>query len=278
VIAIVLALGASACWGVGDFLGGLTSRRMAVLAVLAISQLAGLVGITIAALGFGGEFLTSAGVAAAVGAGIAGAIGLAGLYRGMAIGSMGVVAPISASAAVIPVTVGLARGERPGGLQLVGVALALAGVVLVSREPGSGRTLAAGVPLALVAAAGFGSYFLFIDRASADDAYWAVVVARLASSSLALALAIALSRDALQVPRGSLPVLLAIGLLDVGANLLLALALNEGFVSLVSVLASLYPVLVIALAIVILHERPRRSQAFGGGAALAGVALISAAS
>jgi drug/metabolite transporter (DMT)-like permease len=274
VIAIVLALGASACWGVGDFLGGLTSRRIAVLAVLAISQLAGLAAIAIAALVVGGEFLTAAGAAAAVGAGVAGVIGLAGLYRGMAIGAMGVVAPISASAAVIPVAVGLARGERPGGLQLVGVALALAGVVLVSRDPAGAARLAAGVPLALVAAAGFGSYFLFIDRASADDAYWAVVIARLSSSSLALA--VALSRDALRVPRGSLPVLIAIGLLDVGANLLLALALNEGFVSLVSVLASLYPVLVIALAIVVLHERPGRSQAVGGGAALAGVALISA--
>jgi drug/metabolite transporter (DMT)-like permease len=275
VIAIVLALGASASWGVGDFLGGLTSRKLPVLAVVAISQAAGLAGITIAAVAFGGDLLTAGGIAAAVGAGIAGVIGLAALYRGMAIGAMGVVAPISASAAVLPVAVGLARGERPSGLQLVGVALALVGVVLVSREPGAGRSLATGVPLALLAAAGFGSYFLFIDRASADDAYWAVVVARI--TSCAVALPIAHSRGALRVPRAALPVLIAIGLLDVGANLLLALALNEGFVSLVSVLASLYPVGVIVLAIVVLHERPRRSQALGGGTALAGVALISAA-
>lgn len=273
-IAIVLALGASACWGVGDFLGGLTSRRLAVPTVLAVSQLAGLIGITVAAFALGGDFLTRTGAAAAAAAGLAGVIGLAGLYRGLAVGAMGVVAPISASAAVLPVAVGLGRGERPGSLQLVGVALALVGVVLVSREPRGGRRVAAGVPVALVAAAGFGSYFLLIDRASADDAYWAVVVARLVSASLALA--IALPRGALRFPRRSLPVLVAVGLLDVGANLLLALALNEGYVSIVSVLASLYPVLVIALAIVVLHERPRRSQALGGGTALAGVALISA--
>jgi drug/metabolite transporter (DMT)-like permease len=274
VIAIVLALGASASWGVGDFLGGLTSRRLPVLAVLAVSQAAGLTGITIAALAFGGDFLTGVGFAAALGAGIAGVVGLAALYRGMAIGAMGVVAPISASAAVLPVAVGLARGERPELLQLVGVALALVGVILVSREPGAESRLATGVPLALLAAAGFGSYFLFIDRASSDDAYWAVVAARLTSCALALPLAYA--RGALRVPRSALPVLIAIGLLDVGANLLLALALNEGFVSLVSVLASLYPVGVVVLAIAFLHERPGRSQALGGGTALAGVALISA--
>lgn len=273
--AIVLALAASASWGVGDFLGGLTSRRLPVLGVVALSQVAGLVAITVAALVFGGDFLGRTAIAAAVCAGIAGTIGLAGLYGGMAVGAMGVVAPISASAAVLPVTVGLARGERPAQAQLAGIALALVGVALVSLEPGAGRRLAAGVPLALLAAAGFGSYFLFIDRAGADDAYWAVVVARAASSTFASALAI--GRGSLRVPRASLPVLVAIGLLDVGANLLLALALNEGFVSLVSVLASLYPVLVVALAIVVLRERPRPTQAFGGGVALTGVALISAA-
>ena len=273
--AILLALGASVSWGVGDFLGGLTARRLPVLAVVAISQLAGLVGIAIVASAFGGGYLGTTAIAAAACAGVAGAIGLAGLYRGMAIGAMGVVAPISASAAVIPVAVGLARGERPGTVQLVGVALALVGVVLVSREPGTDGRFAAGVPLALLAAAGFGSYFLLIDRASADDAYWAVVTARLASSSLALA--VARSRGVLGVARGSMPVLIAIGVLDVGANLLLALALNEGFVSLVSVVASLYPVLVVALAIVVLHERPSRTQAAGGFVALTGVGLISAA-
>jgi drug/metabolite transporter (DMT)-like permease len=42
------------------------------------------------------------------------------------------------------------------------------------------------------------------------------------------------------------------------------------------VLSSLYPVITIALAVVLLRERPSRAQAAGGAAALAGVALISA--
>ena len=51
---------------------------------------------------------------------------------------------------------------------------------------------------------------------------------------------------------------------------------SSGFVSIVSVLSSLYPVITIALAVVLLRERPTREQAVGGAAALAGVALISA--
>jgi drug/metabolite transporter (DMT)-like permease len=275
VIAILLALGASVCWGVGDFLGGVSARRLRVLGVLAISQAVGLVAVALVALVAGGELLGAEATLAAVGAGVGGALGLAGLYRGMAVGAIGVVAPISASAATIPVVVGIARGERPAALQLVGVALALVGVVLVSLEHGQTGHLAAGVPFALVAAAGFGSYFLFMDRASADDAFWAVTVARFSAS--ALAVTAALFAGALLVPRTSLPILIAVGLFDVGANVLLALALNEGLVSLVSVLASLYPVVTILLAIAVLHERPGRAQAVGGAAALTGVALISAA-
>jgi drug/metabolite transporter (DMT)-like permease len=273
--AIALALGASVLWGVGDFLGGVTSRRLATLTVLAYSQVAGLLGILVAALFFGEEFLSVVGFVAAVLAGVGGLIGLGALYRGMAVGAIGVVAPISASAAVIPVTVGLLRGERPSALQLVGIAVALVGVFFVSREPGQTGRLAAGVPLALVAAVGFGSYFLFIDRASSDDAFWAVVVAR--STSSFIGVTAAAWRSALGAPVRLLPTLVLIGLFDVGANVLLALALNEGFVSLVSVLSSLYPVVTIVLAVLVLHERPGRVQIAGGATALAGVALISAA-
>ena len=273
--AIALALGASVLWGVGDFLGGVTSRRLATLAVLAISQAAGLAGILVVAALAGEEFLGGVAMLAAIAAGAAGALGLGALYRGMAVGAIGVVAPISASAAVLPVVVGLVRGERPEAIQLAGIALALVGVALVAREPEAVRGVAAGVPLALLAALGFGSFFLFIDRAGADDPFWAVVVARAASSTFAVALA--LSRRALRVPRHALPTLVAIGLFDVGANVLLALALNEGYVSIVSVLASLYPVATILLAIAVLGERPSRPQALGGAAALGGVALIASA-
>jgi drug/metabolite transporter (DMT)-like permease len=275
VIAILLALGASVCWGVGDFLGGVSARRLRVLGVLAISQAAGFFAVGLVALVAGDDFLGTEATLAAVGAGISGAVGLGALYRGMAVGAIGVVAPISASAAAIPVVVGIARGERPATVQLVGIVLALIGVVLVSWEHGQTGRLAAGVPFALLAAAGFGAYFLFMDRASSDDAFWAVTVARLSSSTLAVTAA--LVTGALLVPRTALPILVAVGLFDVGANVLLALALNEGFVSLVSVLSSLYPVVTIVLAVLVLHERPGRAQVAGGATALAGVALISVA-
>jgi drug/metabolite transporter (DMT)-like permease len=274
-IALALALGASVSWGVGDFLGGVSSRRLPTLVVLAVSQPAGLVGLVALALAVQDEPLGAGGIAAAAAAGAAGALGLGGLYRGMAVGAMGVVAPVSTLAAVLPVAVGLARGERPGALQLLGAALILAGVVLVSREPGAGGSrIAAGVGLALVAATGFGLYFVFIDVAADESATWAVVVARATASALCIGAAVARGAGGLS-PR-ALPALTLIGLLDASANVLLAAALTRGYVSLVSVLASLYPVVTVLLARTVLAERVATPQTAGIGVALGGVALVAA--
>src|SRR2546430_15184115 len=151
--AILLALAASVCWGGSDFLGGLRSRSFSVLVVQAVALVAGFV-VVVPVLAVRGEGPPGA-LSLLYGflAGIAGAIGLAAFYRGLAIGAMGIVGPISATAPAIPVAIGLARGERPSSVQLAGVAVALVAIVLVGREPGERtRRLALGAGLALFAA------------------------------------------------------------------------------------------------------------------------------
>ena len=273
--AIALAFVASVTWGIGDFLGGVTSRRLATLTVLAVSEVAGLVLLVILAVASGDSAPDAASAAAAVGAGIAGLVGLGALYQGMAVGAIGVVAPVSTLSAIIPLTYGLLRGERPGALQLVGAAAILAGVALVSREPGpAGARMAAGVGFALLAAVGFGLYFVFIDVASEASAPWAVVVSRGVASAIAVVLA--LSRRALRPPARFLPALIAIGCFDAGANALLAAALNRGYTSIVVVVASLYPIVTVLLAATLLRERIAPLRAAGIAAALVGVACVSA--
>jgi drug/metabolite transporter (DMT)-like permease len=63
---------------------------------------------------------------------------------------------------------------------------------------------------------------------------------------------------------------------DSAANLLYGLASTRGLISVVSVLASLYPVLLVVLARALLAERIQPAQFAGVAVALAGVALISA--
>jgi len=276
VSALALALAAALAWGTGDFLGGLTSRRTGTATVLALSLGAGFTIILVGVLVSGADPPGGGAALAAVGAGAAGVLGLAGLYQGMAVGAMGVVAPISAAAALIPFAVGLSEGDRPSGLQLVGVAAALSGVVLVSREPAGGRgARAAGVGLALIAALGFGLYFVLMDAAADDGAGWAVLIARATATVLAVTAALVL-RAPLRVPVRLAPVLVAVGAFDVAANVLFGLATSRGLVSVVSVLASLYPVVTIALARIVVGERLGVSQRVGAAAALAGAALITA--
>ena len=273
--AIALALCASTLWGVGDFLGGLSSRRIAALTVLAVSELAGWLAVVAVVAIARPELPGGTAAGAAVLAGIGGVVGLGALYRGMAVGAMGVVAPISAAAAVIPIAVGLARGERPGSVQLAGMALVLAGVVLVSREPGAGGGPARGGRRPRAARGGRLRLLLRLHRRR-ERGRRRVGGARLARR-----------RDGARVrrrvrprsgwpPTRALPTLIAVGLFDVSANGLLALALNEGLVSLVAVLASLYPVVTLALAATVLGERISRTQALGAAVALTGVAFISA--
>jgi drug/metabolite transporter (DMT)-like permease len=279
VIAIAFGLAASLSWGVADFLGGIQSRRMPVVAVVLGSQLAGLalVGTAVAIRGEplpSGDFLVYAALSS-----VAGIIGLTSFYKALSIGSMGVVAPLSSTGAVIPVVVGVATGDRPSTLQGVGVAVAVCGVVLASREASdeaqSSPTVSAGAGFALLSAVGFGCFFLAIDRASNSDVLWAVCVNRTVSVLL-LGAALLVTRPRLGLRISDMRKLAIVGVLDIAANGFFAVASTKGLVSIVAVLSSLYPVATVVLARVVLGERLHRVQRFGALAALAGVALFSA--
>jgi uncharacterized membrane protein len=253
---------------------------VALLGVLVVSQAAGLAGagVLVAA---GGEPAPGAEdlLPAALG-GMAGVVALAALYRGMAIGTMSIVAPISATAVAVPVVVGLATGERPGTLQLAGIAVAVVGVVLASREGAPAGSPAAAAArrsllLALVAALGFGSFFVGMDAAADADVLWALLAARGASFTLLVAAALT-TRPALPARPLTLAGLALIGAMDLAANGLFAAATTEGLLSVVAVLSSVYPVVTILLARAVLRERVRRLQEAGIATALAGVAMIAA--
>src|SRR5205823_4549396 len=147
-IGVALALAASLFWGIADFGGGIGTRRVHVLWVLAVSQLAGLALVGVAALATHPQAPTGRELAWGAFGGLMGAVGLGAFYRALAIGTMGIVGPISATGAVVPVAYGLARGERPSVLQGVGIVVAVGGVVSASLEPlpeGAGRKIATGV-------------------------------------------------------------------------------------------------------------------------------------
>ena len=112
-LAFAISLASGLSWGVSDFLGGLQSRRIPVLAVLAVSQSAGLVFAFALVPVVGADPLSFGDLLIAAGAGAAAIGGLGAFYRAMAIGTMSIVAPIAALGVVVPVGSGSPVARRP---------------------------------------------------------------------------------------------------------------------------------------------------------------------
>jgi drug/metabolite transporter (DMT)-like permease len=275
-LGVALALASSVAWGISDFLGGLLTRRASALVVLLVSQPVGLVLALAVALAAGGDALSREDALIAGGAGASAVLALGAFYHAMALGSVSVVATIGALGVLVPVAVGLAQGEEPGAIQGLGAAAAIAGVVLVAREPdpewrAAGRTA---VGLAALAAIGFGVFFVGLDAASGEQPAWTIVAARVGGVSVLLVGAL-YARPSMGFARTRPWTLVAIGVLDVLANSLFALATNHGLLTLVAVTGSLYSAVTVLLAATVLGERLARPQQAGVLLALLGVALIA---
>ena len=280
-MSVVLALLSSLLWGTADFLGGTATRRLPVAWVVGGSQSVALLALVpvVVLAGSSPEHPWS-GVAA----GVVGVAALGAFYAALAGGTMGVVAPIAALGAGIPVAVGLARGEVPSELQIAGIVTAIVGVVLASGPELSGGASARPLLLAGAAAVGFGLVVVLIadsSKGAAGSLIATLLVMR--GTSVGLLVVVLLGARLLGVSRGGplrpgradIPLLAAIGFGDVGANGSFAVATRSGLLSVVAVLASLYPVVTVLLARQVHGERIRPVQIVGALGTLGGVVLLA---
>ncbi|MFP5309505.1 MAG: EamA family transporter [Actinomycetes bacterium] len=279
-MSVVLALVAAASWGTSDFLGGLAGRRRADEVTVSFgAQVVGLVGFALLALLLPGGELAAGDLPLAAGAGVAGAVGVTLLYRGLTVGTMGVVAPITgAGAATIPVLWGATRGEVPGPVGWVGIVAAIAAIVLVSRTPapadGTPPARTAGLWEAVGSGLGFGAVFVLLDALSVGSGLLALVPMKLVAALLLGVLLLARRVPAVPPAGARLP-LLGVGVLDNAANLAYLFATRAGLLAAVAVISSLYPVGTVLLARRVLGEHLTRTQVAGLGLALTGVVLLA---
>ena len=274
VAAVVFGLTAAGAWGVADFGGGLLAKRAPAFGVVLASQAIGLAA-ALAAWSLRGEPVPSpADLAWALAAGGLGGLGLVALYHGLATGRMGIVAPITGVlTAALPVAAGIVLAGLPGPARLAGFALGFAAVVLVSvgadRDGGP-----SGVRPALAAGFCFGLFTLLISRVSTGLVFGPIIAARAASIVLVSMVVVAWGgpwRPARQL----LPGLVAIGLLDVVGNMGFLLAAQAGRLDVAALLSSLYPVVTVVLAAVVLRERVKGPHAIGIVTAAVAVGLIA---
>jgi drug/metabolite transporter (DMT)-like permease len=272
--AIAFGLASAALWGAGDFSGGLAARRTAVLGVIVVSHGIGLCLMVGLALLRAEPFPAPADLIWGCLSGLSGVMGVAALYRALAVGQMGIAAPVAAVfTAAVPVLVAFLTEGLPRPLQFIGFGLALAGVWFLARPERTAANRSQGLGLAVLAGLGFGVLFVGLAQVSQGAFFWPLAAARATSFSATLALA---SRRAWAPQRGTLGAVILAGILDVGGNAFYVLATQAGRLDIAAVLASLYPASTVALAWLLLKERVTRLQVLGVGAALVAIMCITA--
>ena len=277
-MASLLALFSSILWGSADYLAGNLSKRFKAIAVTGASQAIGLItGVVLVLvtgsyiapnLSWNGYFVP------AIGAGIAGFLGLVSFYSGLSTGRMGVVSPISTLSAVIPLTYAFITGERPTIIQIVGMGIALLGAFCAS-----GPDIVNGLPIkpllfGLGAALGFGIALTFMAQGSKTSSLMTMTSMRVISVSICILIALRY-RTIDGFGKSDIKILVVIGVTDFVANLLLGVATTKGLVSVAMVLGGLFPIVTSLLAFKFLHERLHKAQYLGIILAVAGVSVIS---
>ncbi len=281
-MSLLLALLSSVVLGGADFTGAIAARRLPAATVVIWSNVAGLLVALLATLTVvpGQPRLADVGWGAL--AGLAGSLGAALLYRALAGGVMMLAAPIAAvAAALVPVVAALLIGDHLRPLALVGVVLAVVALALVSRS-GAGVSSRPTAPalvtagLALVAGLGFGAFMVVLSQTPSSAGLWPLVFARCASLTVLLLVA----RIRHEPVRGPLVVVRwcwLTGILDMISGVLYLLAVRDGSLAVVGLLASLSPVSTVVLARVLLKERTWLWQRLGAGLAMGSVLLLAVA-
>ncbi|MEO1439668.1 MAG: DMT family transporter [Chloroflexota bacterium] len=275
VLATLYGLASALSWGIGDFNGGIATRRASVYSIVFVGQVAGVILLLILAVVLR-EAVPSVRVLLLSGImGFVGLVGILALYRGLAVGRMGIVAPLSALVGgVLPILVSIIQEGLPSALTLVGFALALVAVWLISGTGNIDRITRDELLYPLVAGVALSIFFIFIDAVSETAVLYPLVAAR-GTSLLALTVMVfAIRRESLP-PASTLPFAVASGLFDAGGNVFFALATRVGRLDITTVLSSLYPAATVILAWLILRESLSRRQLTGVLVALAAIVMIA---
>ena len=267
------ALGAVGCWGISDFLGGYTARRFNSFFLAALGHGGGFAMMVAIAAGNHMPLPAAHSLAWAVMAGVSGGTSLALFYQALAQGNMGLAAPVATViGAAIPAIFSIWIDGFPRPLAGVGFGLALIGIWLISRPEESGRPQ--GLGLACIAGFGFAGFFIFMKEAGNGAAPWLAACSRGASLVVTAIITVAGKKFSPFYARGAVIGTFA-GCLDVTGTVLFVRASQSGRLDTAVVLASLYPVITVVLARMILKEHFTGWKTVGMMAALAAVPMIA---
>ncbi|HZB01412.1 MAG TPA: DMT family transporter [Actinomycetota bacterium] len=279
---MIFGLSAAVGWGLADFFGALSGRRIGAFAAVLSGQLLSAIFMT-------GVLVLSEEPLAALGPhvwlvilnGAFAAFAYVTHYKALELGPVAVVSPIGAGYAVVGVGLAmLVLGERPGALALTGAAIAVVGVALVSTDlkklrDGIEQQLP-GLWWAIAAAIGFGVAGFMLgwisQRAGWIPGLWG---SRVAQVAFYLPLIPMFRKELSSVrPGPGLLIALLAGAADVVGVVSYSIGSTKDFISIVIAASAVFPLIAVVLSILVFGERIVANQVVGIGLVVGGLLLL----
>ena len=262
--------------GVGDFLGGVATRRSSAWGATAVTwlgQFPPVVGLSFLLKGG----LDGAAVLPGVVAGLAGAAGLVLLYDGIARGDVAIVAATSGVAASVSAALyDLVSGVTLPATAWMGIVLALPAIALVAGGTGEAVTVSVrALGNGIGAGVSFGLMYVLIGATGGGSGDPTVVAVAAGSGGVAMLITAPLAPGHV-MPRGSALGISLVASVLAGAHLVtLVFAVEQGSVATGTVLAAQYPAFTVLMAALVWRQRPTRTQLAGLILALVSVGMIA---
>jgi drug/metabolite transporter (DMT)-like permease len=281
VLTVVLGLATAFNYALQDFLLMPVARATSAIASILWIRVAAVVvliavAVVVGAMPSGGDQWRAAGFAAL--GGVFEVAAFSAWLTALSRGKLSVVSPLGSLSSAFTVAFVLLLGQPIARAVWIGLPLALVGSALTSLEPnaagGRPRSAAAGAGWAIVAAATFGVITILFGEASALPPVSVAVFAGLATLLVITPLAIGLRAWRVQ-PQFRRRVGIC-GVLDAGALLTFAAATALGPLSVVGIVVAQTGTMAVVLGMVLLRERPARSQLVGIALTLVAVTILAA--
>ena len=279
---MIFGLAAALGWGLADFFGAVSGRRIGSIGAVMSGQVLSAAFMT-AVLVATGTSLAPLGpdIWLVLLNGAAAAFAYLTHYKALELGPVAVVSPIGAGYAVVGVVLAIViLGERPTGLALAGAGIAVAGVALVStdlRKLRDGiKNHLPGLPWSVAAAVGFGvAGFLLgwiADRAGWVAGLWG---SRVAQIVFFLPVVFVFRRELSRLRPGfGLWIALVAGAADILGVVTFSVGSERGLNSIVLASSAVFPLIAVALSMIVFEERLVANQIVGIVLVVGGLLLL----
>ncbi len=278
---LLLAIVSAVLYGVWKFGLGIYRGRISVFGVLLVSASTAGVVYVVAGLADGDLVFDGADIARGLVGGLMNCTGTLLVLKAYERGKMGVVTGVAATSVLVPLVYSLLLGEEPSAQRAIGVLVILAGLGVFYvphmrvAEIATGSNSRQAIVLALAAALFWGLAIVVIDNGSRVSVTGTLAVSQVPQVIVALSVLLWTAPRSFSGLTGrSVAILVGAGLSVGLANIAFYTAAQEGNIGLVSVLASLSPMVTALLAFAVLKERLSKSDVAALAIVLVGVALI----